>query len=460
MNKIFDPANECMTRDNLEKLQSERLVKQIENVYLNVPAYAKKMNDAGIIPSDIKSIKDLSKLPFTIKQDLKDNYPFGLFAVPKNQIVRLHASSGTTGKLTVVGYTKHDLEIWSELMARAYTMAGATKEDIVHISYGYGLFTGGMGAHLGSEKIGAMTVPISTGNTARQIMLLKDFGATVLCCTPSYAIYIAEELEKLGIKPGDLALKVGVFGAEPWSEELRYQIEKRLGIKAFDIYGLSEIMGPGVAMECEKKCGLHIQEDHILAEIIDPETGKVLPDGEQGELVLTTITKEGIPMIRYRTRDIASLNHEKCECGRTTVRLNRISARTDDMLIIRGVNVFPSQIETVLLKYQTELNPQYQIIVTKNGALDNLEIQVEVSKNFADMMKIEETQKAKTKILSDGTVVVEPIESLIENLKQRLNKDIESMLGISAKITLLPNESLPRSEGKAKRVFDHRNILG
>lgn len=440
MKTYYNQTRECMPQSELNLLQSQLLVKQVAYVYDRVPAYAKKMDEAGIKPHDIKSINDLKRLPFSVKSDMRDNYPFGLFAVPQTEIVRLHASSGTTGKLTVVGYTKEDMAVWAEVMARCLTMAGADKTDTVHVAYGYGLFTGGLGANLGSETIGATTVPVSVGNTARQIMLLKDFGATILCCTPSYAIYLAEELEKLGIKPNDLKLKAGVFGAEPWTEEMRQQIEKRLNILALDIYGLSEIIGPGVAMECNQKCGLHIMEDHFYPEIINSDTGEVLPDGTEGELVLTTLTKQGIPLIRYRTRDIAVLDRTPCKCGRTLVRMKRIRGRTDDMLIIRGVNVFPSQIETVLMSYEKDLNPQYQIIVTRSGALDSIEIQAELAPSNDILLSEPNGQNTH----------------LFNMLTAHLEKSIESMLGIGVTITLVPSGSLPRSEGKAKRVFDKR----
>lgn len=430
---IFDKINETMPREQLAQLQGERLIKTVKHVYDNVPAYRAKMDEKGVKPEDIKSASDISKLPFTVKQDLRDGYPFGMFAAKKKDIVRLHASSGTTGKLTVVGYTKNDINVWSELMARCLAMAGANDESVVHVAYGYGLFTGGLGAHYGAEKLGATAVPVSSGNTKRQIMLLKDFGADVLCCTPSYAIYLADEMKREGLKPEDFNLKAGVFGAEPWTEEMRQEIEDKLKIKAFDIYGLSEIMGPGVSMECDAKNGSHIWEDHFIAEIINPDTLEPLPYGSEGELVVTTITKEGIPMVRYRTRDITTLYADKCSCGRTHVRMKRVVGRSDDMLIIRGVNVFPSQIESVIMNIGKGVEPHYQIIVDRVDSLDIAEIQVEMSDElFSDKVKV------------------------IEEVKSQLEKDLNSMLGIAAKVTLCQPQSLPRSEGKAKRVIDKR----
>lgn len=432
---MFNQKMETMPREQLKVLQGERLKSVVKRVYDNVPAYRAKMDEAKVKPSDIKSIEDITKLPFMVKQDLRDGYPFGMFAVPKTDIVRLHASSGTTGKLTVVGYTQNDLEIWSELMARAYSMAGATKDSTIHIAYGYGLFTGGLGAHYGAERLGATAVPVSSGNTKRQIMLLKDFGTDILCCTPSYALFLAEEMKNEGLTPKDFNLKAGVFGAEPWSEAMRREIEDKLQIKAFDIYGLSEIMGPGVSMECSEKNGSHIWEDHFIPEIIDSETLQPLGYGKEGELVITTITKEGIPMIRYRTRDISALYTEKCACGRTHVRMKRIVGRSDDMIIIRGVNVFPSQIETVIMNVGKCIEPHYQLIVDRVDGLDMLEVQVEMSQElFSDAVKS------------------------LENIKYCLEKDLNSMLGVSAKVKLCDPHSLPRSEGKAKRIIDRRMI--
>ncbi len=426
---------ETMDLEQLRQLQGERLKATVKRVYENVPYYAEKMRQAGITPDDIRGVEDLKKLPFTYKTDLRDNYPFGTFAVPLNQVVRVHASSGTTGKQTVVGYTRNDIDTWSECMARSFANIGVTHEDIVHVAYGYGLFTGGLGAHYGAERLGATVIPVSGGNTQRQIQLLKDFGATVLCCTPSYALYIAEEMKEAGITKDDLKLKYGVFGAEPWSEEMKVQIEEKLGIKAYDIYGLSEIMGPGVSMNCTEQCGLHIWADHFIPEIIDPETGEVLPEGEKGELVFTCITKEALPLIRYRTKDLSVLHWAKCACGRTHPRMEKVTGRSDDMLIIRGVNVFPSQIESVLLKY-TEVEPHYMIIVDRIDNLDVMEIQIEMTQAFfSDEVK------------------------QIENLERRLKHDIESTLGINAKIRLVEHKTIQRSEGKAKRVIDKRNIF-
>lgn len=408
--KYYNKEIETMSRENLFALQSERLVKQVRNVYDRVPYYRAKMDAIGLKPEDIGSISDISKLPFTVKTDIRANYPFGLFGCDRKKVVRLHASSGTTGKLTVVGYTKRDLNTWAECCARAMTSAGLTKNDTVHIAYGYGLFTGGLGLHYGVEKLGATAVPVSTGNTMRQLMLLKDFGATAIACTPSYALYLAEELKTAGLTTDDLMLKTGIFGAEPWTEEMRREIEDRLKIEAFDIYGLSEISGPGVAMECKSHCGKHVYEDFFYPEIIDPYTLKPLPYGEKGELVFTTLTKECIPLIRYRTRDICTLYNEPCECGRTLVRMGKIEGRSDDMLIIRGVNIFPSQIETVLLNIGGMIGPHYRIILDRVGSLDTLEIQVELAEHaFSDEIRD------------------------IENLKARISHDMQSMLGVSAK---------------------------
>jgi phenylacetate-CoA ligase len=425
---------ECMSREEMTRVQNDRLINTVKRVYHNVPYFRDKMQKKGIEPGDIKTVEDLKKLPFTYKQDLRDTYPYGLFAVPLSEIVRIHASSGTTGKQTVVGYTRRDLDTWAEVMARTFTSAGADKNSFIQVAYGYGLFTGGLGAHYGAERIGASVIPISGGNTKRQLQIMKDFGTTILACTPSYALYMAEELEELGIKKEDLKLKAGVFGAEPWSYNMRNEIEERLGILAIDIYGLSEIIGPGVASECPCKCGLHIQEDHFIPEIIDPETEEVLPPGASGELVFTTVTKEGLPLIRYRTRDISSLNYEVCECGRTSVRMSKVSGRTDDMLIIRGVNVFPSQIESVLLEIG-EAAPHYLLIVDRIDNLDILEIWVEMTAGmFSDEVK------------------------RIEDIERKIRNQIESTLGINAKVKLVEPKSIERSEGKAKRVIDKRKI--
>jgi phenylacetate-CoA ligase len=402
--------------------------------YTFVDYYRQKMDETGVKPHDIKSLEDLQKLPFTTKKDLRDNYPFGLFAVPMSEVVRIHSSSGTTGKPTVVGYSRKDLDNWAELLARGLTCAGATRNSIVQNSYGYGLFTGGLGMHYGVEKMGASVIPSSGGNTNRQIMLMQDFGTTILTCTPSYALYMYEVMQKMGIKPQQLKLKAGIFGAEPWSENMRRDIETKLGIDAYDIYGLSEIMGPGVAIECKEKNGLHIWEDCFIAEIIDPVTGKTLPPGELGELVITTLTKEALPMIRYRTRDLTRIRLEPCSCGRTHMRMEKVLARSDDMIIIRGVNVFPSMVESVLLN-TAGVEPHYLLVVNRVGTLDELEVQVEVSENvFSDEIR------------------------KMEQLSRKLSKDLESALLIQAKVTLKEPGSIPRSEGKAKRIVDRREI--
>ena len=432
---IYNKDIECMDRDALRKLQSERLVWQVKRMYSNVPLFKSRMDEMGLKPSDIHGVDDLSKLPFSYKQDLRDCYPYGLFAVPLEDIVRVHASSGTTGKQIVVGYTKHDLELWADCVARQLSAAGATKKDFVQISYGYGLFTGGLGAHGGAEHIGATVIPTSSGNTKRQIQTMIDFGSTILCCTPSYAMYLGETIEEMGVKD-QLKLKAGIFGAEPWTEDMRHVIEDKLGIKAYDIYGLSEIMGPGVAYECEQQHGMHVCEDMFIPEIIDPDTGKVLPEGESGELVFTTITKEGFPVIRYRTRDICSLNYEKCACGRTHVRMNKPTGRSDDMLIIRGVNVFPSQIEEVLLKVGGNITPNYMIIVGRENNTDTLEVQVEMSDAF----------------------FCDDVKS-IEKIERQIREQLRSTLGIGAVVTLVNPKSIQRSEGKAKRVIDTRKLV-
>ena len=432
---MFQEEIECMNRDELKKLQSERLVKQVKRMYENVKLFKERMDELGLNPEDIKGIEDLPKLPFSYKKDLRDYYPYGLFAVPLKDIVRVHASSGTTGKQIVVGYTRHDLDMWSDCFARQLTAAGATDEDFVQISYGYGLFTGGLGAHDGTQKIGATVIPTSSGNTQRQIQTMIDFGTTVLCCTPSYAMYLGETIAEMGVKD-KLHLKAGIFGAEPWTEDMRHAIENLLGIKAYDIYGLSEIMGPGVAYECECQNGMHVNEDMFIPEIIDPDTGEVLPEGQSGELVFTTLTKEGFPLIRYRTRDICSLNYEKCKCGRTFVRMNKPTGRSDDMMIIRGVNVFPSQIEEVLLKIGGDVTPNYLILVDRKNNTDTLEVQVEMSETlFNDEMK--------------------SIAAVESNIKEKLR----SVLGLSAKVTLVGPKTITRSEGKAKRVIDNRHLV-
>lgn len=430
---IWNPEYECMDREQLEKLQGERLCNTIRKVYDNVPHYRQKMKDCDVEPNDIKSLKDIQKLPFTYKQDLRDTYPYGLFAVPMEEVIRIHASTGTTGKRTVVGYTANDIEMWAELMARCLSAAGTDKSSFVHVAYGYGLFTGGLGVHYGAEKIGATVIPISGGNTKRQIEIMQDFGSTILTCTPSYALYLAETMMEMGIDPKkDLSLKAGVFGAEPWTEEMRKEIEAQMGIMAIDIYGLSEVIGPGVSIECEYQNGLHIQEDHFIAEIIDPETEEILPPGMEGELVFTCITKEALPLIRYRTRDICRLYPEKCECGRTQYRMGKITGRSDDMLIIRGVNVYPSQIESVLLELGLT-SPHYQLVVDRVGTLDSLEVQVEMTPEmFSDQVR------------------------QIEKTEQKIRNNIESTLGLSCRVRLVEPKSIQRSEGKAKRVIDKR----
>jgi len=430
----WDKEKECMPRKELEELQLRRLKETVYRVYAFVPAYKEKMDQAGIKPEDIKTLKDLQKLPFTTKQDLRDNYPFGLFALPMSEVVRIHSSSGTTGKPTVVGYSKKDIDIWSELMARALTSAGATRYSVIQNAYGYGLFTGGLGVHYGAEKIAASVIPSSGGNTKRQIMLMQDFGTTVLTCTPSYALFMHEVMQEMDIEPADLKLKAGIFGAEPWSESMRREIENKLEIDAYDIYGLSEIIGPGVAIECANKQGLHIAEDHFLAETIDPVSEEVLDDGSQGELVITTISKEALPIIRYRTRDLTSLDKNICDCGRTHVRMQKVLGRSDDMVIIRGVNVFPSMVESVLLNIPG-VEPHYLLIVDRKGNLDQLEVQVEVSEQ----------------LFSDEVRKLEELGAIIA-------KEMESALGVNARIRLVEPKSIERSEGKAKRVIDRRNI--
>jgi phenylacetate-CoA ligase len=423
-----------MDRDSLRHVQSERLRDTVDRVYFNVPYYRAMMQERGIGPESIQSIDDIHKLPFTTKLDLRDNYPFGLFAVPMSEIVRVHASSGTTGKPIVVGYTRSDIAIWSEVMARTLTCAGANRHDFIQIAYGYGLFTGGLGLHYGGEKIGASVIPISGGNTARQIQLMHDFGSTVLACTPSYALFLSEAIHESGIKRDDFRLRVGVFGAEPWTENMRHEIEDKLRIKAIDIYGLSEVIGPGVASECLYQEGLHINEDHFYPEIIDPQTLEVLPPGSIGELVFTALTKEGLPLIRYRTRDLTRLNYGKCKCGRTMVRMDKCLGRSDDMLIIRGVNLFPSQVESVLLEL-SEIKPHYLLIVDRVNNLDTLELKVEVDEAFF-----------QDKI------------SQLEVLRQKLQGNLENALGLGIKVTLVEPKMIERSEGKAKRVIDKRKF--
>ena len=424
-----------MEREELLKLQGERIAAMVKRVYDSVPFYRRKLQEKGIEPGDITTIDDLKKLPFTTKQDLRDNYPFGLFTVPQTDIVRLHASSGTTGKSTVVGYTHNDIQMWSEVVARSLSMAGIGKSDIIQVAYGYGLFTGGLGLHYGAEKVGATVIPISGGNTKKQLQLMEDFGSTALACTPSYAAYLGEALVEEKIDRKNLKLKAGVFGAEPWTEEMRSQIEQLLGIKAYDIYGLSEIIGPGVSMECHCQKGMHIFEDHFIPEIINPESGEVLPYGELGELVFTPATKEAMPLIRYRTRDLTRLHADRCECGRTLVRMEKCVGRSDDMLIIRGVNVFPSQVESVLLE-MSETRPHYLLVVDRENNLDTLEIRVEIDEQFfSDEVKE------------------------LEGLRKRIKANISSILGISATIRLVEPGTIERSMGKAKRVVDNRKLI-
>jgi phenylacetate-CoA ligase len=430
--EIWNRHFECMDREGIKHVQSVRLRETVERVYFNVPFYRNRLQEAGLGPESINTIDDLSKLPFTTKNDLRDNYPFGLFAVPMSEIVRIHASSGTTGKPTVVGYTRNDIATWSEVIARTLTGAGANRNDFIQIAYGYGLFTGGLGLHYGGEKIGASVIPISGGNTSRQIQLMRDFGTTVLACTPSYALFLSEAIEESGIKREELKLKVGVFGAEPWTENMRREIEEKLQIKAIDIYGLSEVIGPGVASECLIQEGLHINEDHFYPEIIDPVTLQIMPPGSTGELVFTTLTKEGLPLIRYRTHDLTRLAYGTCKCGRTLVRMEKCLGRSDDMLIIRGVNLFPSQVETVILE-MSEIKPHYLLIVDRVNNLDTLELKVEVDEAFF-LDKI----------------------SQLEALRQRLQNNLENAIGLSIKVTLVEPKAIERSEGKAKRVIDKR----
>jgi phenylacetate-CoA ligase len=425
MSRYFSPEIETADRGRMLTLQGQRLRATVRHCYENVPFYREKLRKMGLTPDDIKTVDDLAKLPFTYKQDLRDHYPYGLFAVPKNKVVRIHASSGTTGKMTVVGYTQRDIDDWAEDTARAIVAAGGTQEDYIHVSYGYGLFTGGLGLHYGAEKLGATSIPVSSGNTRRQIDVLRDFGSNILCCTPSYA------MAELGISPHSLNLRSGIFGAEPWSNEMRGEIERLLGIKAYDIYGLSEIMGPGVAFECEEQTGMHINEDKYIPEIIDPDTGEILPEGVQGELVFTCITKEALPLLRYRTRDIAVLTRQECSCGRTLIKMSKPMGRTDDMLIIRGVNVFPSQIETVLL--ELGLSPNYLLVVDREGSLDTLEVRVEMTPEmFTDAVK--------------G----------LEKIEKRIRSALLSTLGLAATVKLVEPKTIARSEGKAKRIQDNR----
>ncbi|MBQ7992780.1 MAG: phenylacetate--CoA ligase [Solobacterium sp.] len=433
MERYYQKEIETASREEITAIQDAKIVKQVQHVWDNVPFYRQKMEEAGVSPADIKGIADLHKLPFISKDDLKEQYPYGLLGKPLKDCVRIQSTSGTTGRRVVAFYTQHDIDIWEECCARAITAAGGTDEDVCQVSYGYGLFTGGPGLNGGSHKVGCLTVPTSSGNTDRQIMFIMDLQATILCCTPSYAAYLGERMKELGYGPDDIPLKAGIFGAEAWSEEMRHSIEETLGIKAYDIYGLTEISGPGVSFECSEQKGMHVNEDHFVPEIIDPKTGEVLPDGEQGELVFTCLDKEAFPLIRYRTRDICVLNHEKCSCGRTHVRMRKPMGRTDDMLIIRGVNVFPSQIETVLLNNGYAAN--YQIIVDRINNTDTLDVQVEMTPEmFTDNIgEIADRQK----VLVDG---------------------LRSMLGLKAKVTLVAPKTIARSEGKAVRVIDKRKI--
>ena len=433
MERYFQPEIECASREQIKAWQDERLVKQVRHVWDNVPSYRKKMEEKGVTPEDIQSSADLYKLPFTSKADLRDNYPDGLVAVPRSKCVRVHATSGTTGKRVMAFYTQHDIDLWTDCCARAITAVGGSEEDVCQIAYGYGMFTGGIGLDQGSRRVGCLTVPISSGNTDRQIQFIRDLGTTILCCTPSYAAYLGESMHEMGMTPDQIPLKAGIFGAEAWSEEMRQDIQKTMGIKAYDIYGLTELSGPGVAFECSAQSGMHINEDHFIAEIIDPDTGEVLPEGSKGELVFTSIDKEAFPLLRYRTRDICILKREKCSCGRTHVKMCKPMGRSDDMLIIRGVNVFPSQIETVLLNHGYPAN--YQIIVDRVKSTDTLDVQVEMTAEmFTDNVgEIERRQKE----LVDG---------------------LRSMLGLAAKVTLVAPKSIVRSEGKAVRVIDKRKI--
>lgn len=422
-----------MSRDEMRALQSERLIELVDRVYHNVPFYRQRMDEIGVKPSDIKSIDDISLLPFTHKQDLRDNYPFGLFAVPMKDIVRVHGSSGTTGKPTTVGYTRNDIEVWSEVVARCLSMAGITADDTMQVAYGYGLFTGGLGAHYGAERVGCSVIPISGGNTRRQLQLMADFGSTALACTPSYALHLADAMAEHGYSLDDIKLKAGVFGAEPWTENMRKELERKWNIKAYDIYGLSEIMGPGVSNDCEYHAGLHVHEDHFYPEIVDPKTKLPVADGEEGELVFTTLTKEGIPLLRYNTRDLSRLFRERCECGRTLVRMEKITGRSDDMLIIRGVNLFPSQIEHVLLELG-ETSAHYMLYVDRIDNLDRLELKVEL----------------------DESKLTDTIRDL-QNLSRKIEHALNSAIGLSVKVTLVEPKTIARSEGKATRVIDRRN---
>ena len=431
---IWNEKIECASRDEMAAVQSERLKQTVQRIYHNIPSYRTKMQEIGMLPGDVRSVEDLKNLPFTNKTDLRDNYPFGMFTVPMSEIVRVHASSGTTGKPTVVGYTRNDLSMWAEVVTRSLCMSGVTRNDIVQVAYGYGLFTGGLGLHYGTENLGATVIPISGGNTKKQIQLMQDFGSSVIACTPSYALFLAEVMQEMGIEPEELKLRVGIFGAEPWSESMRKEIEAKLKLKAIDIYGLSEVIGPGVSCECEHQVGMHVNEDHFIPEILDTETLQPVAPGEVGELVFSTITKEGIPILRYRTRDLTRLIYDKCECGRTLVRMEKCKGRSDDMLIIRGVNVFPSQIESVLLE-MSETEPHYLLIVEREGTLDILKLMVEVQGQFFS----DEVRE-------------------LEKLKKKITHNIQSTLGISVDVKLVEPKTIERTAGKAKRVIDNRKI--
>ena len=432
---IWNPNKECMPREQMRELQGKRLCKLVQYVYHNVPFYRHKMQEMDLTPDDIREIEDITKLPFTTKQDLRDNYPYGLMAAPLSEVVRVHASSGTTGNPTIVGYARRDLSIWSEVMSRCLSAYGVTREDTFSVSYGYGLFTGGLGAHYGVENLGATVIPASTGNTEKHVRLIRDLHITGIACTPSYALYLAEVVERMGIRKEELGLRIGAFGAEPWTENMRQEIQARLGLKGYNIYGLSEIMGPGVSYECQEQYGSHINEDHFYPEIIDPVTCQNLPYGTQGELVFTTLTKEGMPLLRYRTKDLTSLIADPCPCGRTSVRMTPIMGRSDDMLIIRGINVFPSQVESVILGMK-EFEPQYLLVVDRKNNLDTLEVQVEVRRDF----------------FSDD------IGSMLK-LKKTLSDRLKSVLSISAEVKLVEPNSIARSQGKSKRVIDNRVLV-
>ena len=434
---IWNPNKECMSRDEMSDLQGKRLHKIVEYVYHNVPFYRNKLQEMDLTPDDIQTIEDIKKLPFTTKKDLRDNYPFGLQAAPQSEIIRIHASSGTTGNPTIVGYTRKDIGVWSECMARCLTAYGVTRDDIFSVSYGYGLFTGGLGAHNGVEKIGASVVPASTGNTEKHVKLIRDLGITGIACTPSYALYLAETMDRMGIKKDELKLRVGAFGAEPWTEQMRQEIEERLGLKGYNLYGLSEIMGPSVSYECQKQHGSHVNEDHFYPEIIDPVTLEPLPYGKTGELVFTTLTKEGMPVLRYRTRDLCSLMDGTCECGRTSVRMSRIEGRSDDMLIIRGINVFPSQVESVVLS-MPEFAPRYMLVVDRVNNLDTLQVQVEIRQEYL------------TNTFDSPTNVAE--------LEKRLANKLKSVLSIAAKVQLKAPNTIERSQGKSAHVIDKRKL--